>query len=78
MDRLVQGGVSPRGLSYLARAARVQAWLSGRMMVVPEDVRAVFPEVMEHRIFLDPIYETRAASLVRELGRQVFERVRVP
>ncbi len=56
MDRLVQGGVSPRGLSYLARAARVQAWLSGRMMVVPEDVRAVFPEVMEHRIFLDPIY----------------------
>ena len=78
MDRLVQGGASPRGVSYLMRAARVNAWLAGRMMVVPEDVRAVFPEVMAHRIFLDPIYENRAAPLVRELCRQVFERVAVP
>ncbi len=78
MDRLVQGGASPRGMSYLMRAARVHAWLAGRMMVVPEDVRGVFPEVMAHRIFLDPIYENRAAPLVRELCRQVFERVPVP
>ena len=78
MDRLVQGGASPRGISYLMRAARVHAWLAGRMMVVPEDVRGVFPEVMAHRIFLDSIYENRAARLVRELCRQVFERVRVP
>ena len=78
MDRLVQGGASPRGLSYLVRAARVQAWLAGRMMVVPEDVRAVFPEVMAHRIFLAPIYENRAAVLVAELCRQVFARVPAP
>ena len=78
MSRLVLGGASPRGMSYLMRAARVHAWLAERMMVVPEDVRAVFPEVMAHRIFLDPIYENRAMPLVRELCRQVFERVRVP
>ena len=78
MDRLVQGGASPRGMSYLMRAARVHAWLAGRMMVVPEDVRGVFPEVMAHRIFLDPVYENRAVPLVRELCRQVFERVPVP
>ena len=78
MGRLVQGGASPRGVSYLVRAARVHAWLAGRMMVVPEDVRNVFPEVMAHRIFLDPIYENRAAPLVRELCRQVFERAPVP
>ncbi len=78
MGRLVQGGASPRGVSYLVRAARVHAWLAGRAMVVPEDVRAVFPETMAHRIFLDPVYESRSASLVRELCRQVFERVPVP
>ena len=78
MDRLVQGGASPRGISFLARAARVHAWLAGRDMVVPEDVRAVFPETMAHRIFIDPIYERRSAFLVRELCRQVFERVPVP
>ncbi len=78
MERLVQGGASPRGVSFLMRAARVHAWLAGRTMVVPEDVRAVFPEVMSHRIFLDPIYESRSETLVRELRRQVFERVPAP
>jgi MoxR-like ATPase len=78
MRRLVQGGASPRGISYLVRAARVHAWLAGRTMVLPEDVRAVFPETMAHRIFLDPIYESRSAPLVRELCRQVFATVPVP
>jgi MoxR-like ATPase len=75
MSRLVQGGASPRGLSFLARAARVHAWLAGRDMVVPEDVRAIFFEVMAHRIFIDPIYENRAESLLRALCGQIFERV---
>jgi MoxR-like ATPase len=74
----VQGGASPRGVSYLVRAARVHAWLAGRRMVVPEDVRAVFPETMKHRIFIDPIYESRSEPLIEELRRQVFERVAAP
>ncbi len=75
MQRLVQGGASPRGLGFLVRAARVHAWLDGRDMVVPEDVCAIFFEVMAHRIFLDPIYENRAESLLRALCAQIFERV---
>jgi len=78
MERLVQGGASPRGLSYLVRAARVHAWLAGRDMALPEDVRAVFTETMAHRIFLNPIYERRGETLVRALCRQVFARVPVP
>ena len=78
MNRLIQGGVSPRGLSALVRAARVHAWLAGRGMVLPDDVRAIFPETMAHRIFIDPIYENRSADVVGELCRQVFERVAVP
>jgi MoxR-like ATPase len=78
MTRLVMGGASPRGLSFLARAARVHAWIAGRDMVVPEDVRAIFFETMAHRIFLDPIYENRSEILVRSLCDQVFIRVPVP
>jgi MoxR-like ATPase len=78
MERLVQGGASPRGMSYLLRAARVAAWLNGRAMVVPEDVRSVFFETMAHRIFFDPIYELRRDRIISELCRQLFERVPAP
>jgi hypothetical protein len=47
-------------------------------MAVPEDVRAVFTEVMAHRIFLGAIYEGRSDMLVRELCRQVFALVPAP
>ncbi len=78
MRRLVAGGASPRGMSYLLRAARVAAWLDKRNMVVPEDLRAVFFETMAHRIFFDPIYELRREPIVRELIRQLFARVPAP
>lgn len=78
MSRLIAGGASPRGMSYLLRAARVAAWLDGRDIVVPEDLRAVFFETMAHRIFLSPIYELRRDTIVRELIRQLFERVPAP
>lgn len=78
MDRLVFGGASPRGVSFLVRAARVRAWLEGRDMVVPEDLRDVFAEVMAHRIFLDPIYEFRREPIVRALCRAAFDKVAAP
>ncbi|MFC7054129.1 AAA family ATPase [Hansschlegelia quercus] len=78
MGRLILGGGSPRGVSALVRCARVRAWLEGRDMVLPEDLRAVFAPVMAHRIFLDPIYELRRDRIVRDLCAQVFERVPAP
>jgi MoxR-like ATPase len=77
-SRLVSAGVSPRGLSYLVRAARVAAWLDGRTMMVPEDVRAVFFETMAHRIFFEPVYEMRRETIARELIDALFETVPVP
>jgi len=78
MTRLVQGGASPRGMAYLVRAGRVAAWLDGRDMVVPEDLRAVFAEVMSHRVFLDPIYELRRDALIADLFTAVFATVPAP
>jgi len=75
---LIQGGASPRGLAFLVRAARVRAWLEGREWLVPEDIRAVFPEVMAHRVFLEPVYEMRRETIVPELCRAVFDTVAAP
>ena len=78
VTRLVAGGASPRGMNYLVRAARVQAWLSGRDMVVPEDIRDIFQECMAHRIFLAPVYELRRDEIVRSLISAVFAKVPAP
>ncbi|MEC4589697.1 MoxR family ATPase [Nitrospirillum amazonense] len=78
IDRLVQGGASPRGLAFLVRASRVRAWLEGRDMLVPEDVRDVFVETMAHRVFLDPIYELRRETIVRDLCAAVLATVPAP
>jgi MoxR-like ATPase len=77
-SRLVMGGPSPRGISYLVRAARVRAWLEGRDMLIPEDLREVFNEVVAHRIFVDPVYEMRGAALVRQLCGEAFRTVPAP
>ncbi len=78
MDRLVQGGASPRGMSYLVQAARVRAWLEERDIIVPEDIRDVFVETIGHRIFLDVIYELRRDQIMRDLCRAAFDLVAVP
>ncbi len=48
----IEYGASPRATIYLARAARVQAFLAGRAHVIPEDVQAVAREVLRHRLIL--------------------------
>ena len=45
-------GSSPRASIALHRACRAEAWLQGRDYVLPEDVRAVAPPVLRHRLIL--------------------------
>ena len=78
MDALVLAGASPRGIGALVRAARVVAWLADRDHLIPDDVRAVLPSVLGHRIFFTPIYEVRRTELAAELVRQISERVASP
>src|SRR5690348_2066137 len=49
---LIAFGGSPRASIALAQAARAHAYLRGRAYVVPEDVRALAPDVLRHRIVL--------------------------
>jgi MoxR-like ATPase len=43
-------GLSPRGALALLSCARTWAYIEGRGHVVPEDVQAVLPAVVEHRL----------------------------
>ena len=58
LARRIAWGASPRGSIALERCARARAWLSGRDYVTPEDVRAVAPDVLRHRVL--PSYEALA------------------
>jgi MoxR-like ATPase len=51
-------GASPRGSIALERCARARAWLAGRDFVTPDDVRAIAPDVLRHRVL--PSFEATA------------------
>lgn len=54
-------GASPRATIALDRCARARAWLHGRDFVSPEDVQAVFHNVLRHRILLT--YQAEAEGI---------------
>lgn len=78
MTRLILAGASPRGMSALMRAARVVAWMEGRDHLRPDDVHAVLPSVLGHRVFFTPIYELRRAELAPALVEKIMDRVAAP
>jgi MoxR-like ATPase len=52
LDGQVLYGASPRASMGIDRAARAHAWLAGRDFVGPEDIQAVAPDVLRHRLVL--------------------------
>ncbi len=58
LARRIAWGASPRGSIALERCARARAWLAGRDFVTPDDVRAIAPDVLRHRVL--PSYEATA------------------
>jgi MoxR-like ATPase len=74
---LIEYGASPRASIALALAARAHAFLRHRGYVTPEDVKAIGPDVLRHRIVLT--YEAEAEEVTSEqIVRRVFEVVEVP
>ncbi|KMT65814.1 AAA family ATPase [Catenovulum maritimum] len=54
-------GASPRATIALDKCARAKAWLAGRDFVTPEDIQAVFHNVLRHRLLLS--YEAEADGI---------------
>jgi len=74
---LVAYGASPRASIYLAQAARAHAFLRSRPYVVPEDVKAMAPDVLRHRVLLT--FEAEAEDITADgVISKILEAVDVP
>lgn len=74
LGRWLQYGASPRATIALDRCAKAHAWLHQRDYVTPEDIQAVAPDVLRHRIILS--FEAEAEGIntddfINELLNQI-------
>ena len=70
-------GASPRATVALYRVAQAAAVLAGRSFVLPDDVKAVAPAVLVHRLVVDLDRSLRGASADSALAA-VLDQVPVP
>jgi MoxR-like ATPase len=63
LARWIRLGASPRATLALDAAARAHAWLQGQDFVSPDNIRAVAPACLAHRVHLS--YEAEAAGKTR-------------
>ncbi len=74
---LIEIGASPRATLALGLCARAHAFLRGRNYVVPDDVKAMAPDVLRHRVITT--YEAEAEEVTSDhLVRRILERVPPP
>ena len=77
LGQYIEFGASPRASIFLARAARVTAFLSGRAYVTPQDIKGVGPDVLRHRILLS--FEAEAEDISSDqIIATLFDSVEVP
>jgi MoxR-like ATPase len=61
LKEYIEFGASPRASIALNLAAKCHAFLNGRGYVIPEDIKAIAPDVLNHRIILN--YEAEAEEI---------------
>jgi MoxR-like ATPase len=66
-ERLRLGG-SPRASIYLVEGSRARAFLQGRDYVLPEDVKAIAPDVLRHRLLLRYDAEADGVTVESEIA----------
>lgn len=76
-EPMIELGVSPRGVSALAKFARARAVLRERDYVVPEDVQAVFKDVCAHRLVLKPQAKIEGIS-TEDILDKVMKKIKAP
>lgn len=77
LEPMISVGCSPRASINLALAAKAFAFLQGRAFVIPEDIRAIAPDVMRHRMGLT--YEAEAENIsASDIVNKIINKVEVP
>ncbi|HEY1182437.1 MAG TPA: AAA family ATPase, partial [Rhodocyclaceae bacterium] len=70
-------GTGPRGAIALVRAARARALISGHDYVLPDDIKAVAPAALRHRLIQTPEAQIEGLSL-EQIIAGLLERVDAP
>jgi MoxR-like ATPase len=74
---LIEFGASPRATIALAQAGRAHAFLRGRSFVTPDDVKAIAPDVLRHRVLIT--YEAEAEEVTSDdIVKRVLARIESP
>jgi MoxR-like ATPase len=73
----LESGASPRAGAMLAGAARARAALDGRDFVIPDDVKALAPALLRHRVILSPAAEINGRK-VEEIVMTIIEAIEAP
>jgi MoxR-like ATPase len=74
---LIEFGASPRATIALAQASRAHAFLRGRSFVTPDDVKAIGPDVLRHRVLTT--YEAEAEEVTSdEIVKKIFAKIESP
>jgi MoxR-like ATPase len=74
---LVEFGASPRATIALAQASRAHAFLRGRSFVTPDDIKAIAPDVLRHRVLTT--YEAEAEEVASEdIVQKILGRIESP
>ncbi len=76
-DPAFELGASPRGSLALFRTARALAAISGRDYVLPDDVKAMAPHVLPHRMILSTQARLRGRE-AEQVVAELLERIPVP
>ena len=73
----LESGASPRAGSMLAGAARARAAIDGRDFVIPDDVKALAPAILRHRVILSPAAEINGRR-VEDIVTSIIETIEAP
>jgi MoxR-like ATPase len=76
-NEAVELGASPRGSLALYQGAQALAALRGRAFVLPDDVKELAPDILGHRLMLQPEARLRGRS-ARAIVRSIVETVPAP
>jgi MoxR-like ATPase len=70
-------GAGPRATQALLAASRAHAAMQGRDFVTPDDIRAMAPPVLEHRLIVRPEFEIEGLD-EREVVTKILGEIPVP
>ena len=77
LGSVIDYGASPRASIALAAGARAHAFLDQRGFALPEDVKAIAPDVLRHRVL--PSYEAEADGLDADaIIEKLLDKVEMP